>query len=93
MIEVAPVAGIGVGKVRQRVDDIDADRGNVIFPNFAQHSARIADIGRLCGRACDANHDHRLMFSDMLTDGIVRQFPAKFSTAAGVPVRSPTARG
>ena len=28
--------------------------------------------------AYDANHDHMLMFSDMLTDGIVRQFPARF---------------
>jgi len=34
-----------------------------------------------------------LMFSDMLTVGIVRQFPAKFSKAAGVPVRSRTERG
>jgi len=33
-----------------------------------------------------------LMFSDMLTVGIVRQFPAKFSKAAGVPVRSRTER-
>jgi hypothetical protein len=37
------------------------------------HSDWAADIA-----AYDANHDHMLMFSDMLTDGIVRQFPAKF---------------
>lgn len=43
--------------------------------------------------AYDANHDHMLMSSDMLTDGTVRQFPAKFSTAAGVPVRSRAERG
>ena len=30
--------------------------------------------------AYDANHDHMLMFSDMLTDGIVQQFPAKFNS-------------
>lgn len=52
------------------------------------HSDWAADIA-----AYDANHDHMLMFSDMLTDGIVRQFPAKFSTAAGAPVRSRTERG
>jgi hypothetical protein len=33
--------------------------------------------------AFDKGHDHMLMFSDMLTDGIVKQFPKKFS-------RSPT---
>jgi len=27
--------------------------------------------------AADANHDHMLMFSDMLTDGMVRQFPGQ----------------
>jgi hypothetical protein len=29
--------------------------------------------------AFDKGHDHMLMFSDMLTDGIVKQFPKKFS--------------
>lgn len=28
--------------------------------------------------AYDANHDHMLMFSDVLTDGLVRQFPSRF---------------
>jgi hypothetical protein len=28
--------------------------------------------------AYDSNHDHMLMFSDMLTDGIVQQFPTNF---------------
>ena len=29
--------------------------------------------------AYDQGHAHMLMFSDMLADGIVKQFPAKFS--------------
>jgi len=32
--------------------------------------------------AFDKGHDHMLMFSDMLTDGIVKQFPKKFSRNA-----------
>ena len=28
--------------------------------------------------AYDANHDHMLMFSDVLTDGLVQQFPSRF---------------
>lgn len=28
--------------------------------------------------AYDANHDHMLMFSDVLTDGVVQQFPSQF---------------
>lgn len=35
--------------------------------------------------AYDANHNHMLMFSDMLTNGIVQQFPTRF--AAEVPMR------
>lgn len=31
-------------------------------------------------KAYDDNHTHMLMFSDMLTDGIVKQFPDKFSS-------------
>jgi hypothetical protein len=30
-------------------------------------------------RAYDAGHAHMLMFADALTDGIVKQFPAKFA--------------
>ena len=29
--------------------------------------------------AYDKGHDHMLMFADALTDGIVKQFPKKFS--------------
>lgn len=39
--------------------------------------------------AYDANHDHMLMFSDMLTNGIVQQFPAKFPAAAPAPAPAP----
>jgi len=30
-------------------------------------------------KAYDQGHDHMLMFSDMLSDGIIKQFPKKFS--------------
>ena len=30
-------------------------------------------------KACDQGHDHMLMFADMLSDGIIKQFPKKFS--------------
>lgn len=33
-------------------------------------------------RSYDAGHAHMLMFADMLTDGIARQFPDKFKMAA-----------
>lgn len=33
-------------------------------------------------RSYDAGHAHMLMFADMLTDGIARQFPDKFKVAA-----------
>lgn len=33
-------------------------------------------------RSYDAGHAHMLMFADMLTNGIARQFPDKFKTAA-----------
>ena len=33
-------------------------------------------------RSYDAGHAHMLMFADMLTDGIARQFPDKFKLAA-----------
>jgi len=33
-------------------------------------------------KAYDDNHIHMLMFSDMLTDGIIEQFPAKFTGRA-----------
>jgi hypothetical protein len=32
-------------------------------------------------KAYDQGHDHMLMFADMLTDGIVKQFPKKFEVA------------
>jgi hypothetical protein len=35
--------------------------------------------------AYDANHDHMLMFADMLTNGIVQQFPAKFAADTALP--------
>lgn len=51
------------------------------------HGDWAADIA-----AYDANHDHMLMFADMLTNGIVQQFPAKF--AEGTPAAMPgTERG
>jgi hypothetical protein len=52
------------------------------------HGDWAADIA-----AYDANHDHMLMFSDMLTHGIVRQFPAKFGAAATAPGRGRSERG
>ncbi len=39
--------------------------------------------------AYDSNHDHMLMFSDMLTNGIVQQFPAKFAADTSMPVMPP----
>jgi hypothetical protein len=33
-------------------------------------------------KSYDAGHAHMLMFADMLTDGIAKQFPDKFKTAA-----------
>jgi hypothetical protein len=39
--------------------------------------------------AYDANHDHMLMLSDMLTNGIVQQFPAKFAADTRLPVMPP----
>jgi len=30
-------------------------------------------------KSYDQGHEHMLMFSDALTDGIIQQFPAKFS--------------
>jgi hypothetical protein len=38
------------------------------------HGDWAADIA-----AYDANHQHMLMFSDMLTDGVARQFPRRFA--------------
>jgi hypothetical protein len=34
-------------------------------------------------KAYDQGHAHMLMFADVLTDGIVRQFPGKFAVASG----------
>ncbi len=48
------------------------------------HSDWNADIA-----AYDANHDHMLMFADMLTNGIVQQFPARFAADTSLPVRPP----
>jgi hypothetical protein len=31
-------------------------------------------------QAYDKGHEHMLMFSDMLADGIVKQYPQKFSS-------------
>jgi len=42
--------------------------------------------------AYDANHDHMLMFSDMLVNGIVRQFPGKFPAIAARAGRSERGR-
>jgi hypothetical protein len=42
-------------------------------------------VGRLTSdwaadiKSYDEGHAHMLMFADMLSDGLVRQFPAKFS--------------
>jgi len=30
-------------------------------------------------KAYDQGHDHMLMFADMLSDGVIKQFPKKFS--------------
>jgi hypothetical protein len=38
-------------------------------------------------RAFDAVHDHILHMSDALSDGIVKQFPAKFGMAASTTSR------
>jgi hypothetical protein len=35
-------------------------------------------------QAYDQGHDHMLMFADMLTEGIVKQFPSKFSHSQGI---------
>jgi hypothetical protein len=36
--------------------------------------------------AYDGNHDHMLMFADMLTNGIVSQFPARFGALGSTPM-------
>jgi len=36
------------------------------------------DLGLLQGGTYDDGHAHMLMFADTLTDGIAKQFPAKF---------------
>jgi hypothetical protein len=43
--------------------------------------------------AYDANHDHMLMFSDMLTNGIVQQFPAKFPAMSKAATANRSERG
>ena len=34
-------------------------------------------------KAYDQGHEHMLMFADMLSDGVVKQFPAKFGATGG----------
>ena len=44
------------------------------------HKDWAADI-----KSYDAGHEHMLMFADALTDGIAKQFPNRFSSAATAP--------
>ena len=63
-------------------NDLDAMLQKHLELTTGEVVGRLTQDWALDIRSYDAGHAHMLMFADMLTDGIARQFPDKFKLAA-----------